>query len=646
MTDEERNLLSLGLRFCPRPSTTTKALDTSVSGIRVGTGRLIRSVALFDFHERQHRDAHGQPDAAFAVTRTKTEGLDQLERLRATKSGFNPVYNAPQDLSGGLVECVTKFQRDVDLQARERRQRGWYDPDNLASQQRAAIRSLSLRRDIVVRGSDKNLGTAVMSRSWYHDEVMRQLSDETIYRALPAGTDADFIRDRTAKTLGRLLEGRAKPLAELTRGLKGFCLSPPGDKTEWVMARFYILPKLHKSPVAGRPIVASTAWVTTPISFVLSVVLRTAVQAIGGSWVLRDTKQFVRRIVDNSHVSSDACLLTADAGSCYTNMDIPEAVRIAKWGCRAAAALDDSLAWLLEVADSVGAALLFVLHNNYFTNAMDDTVYHQTRGAAMGTPCAPDLANLYFVYGEAPLLMEEEALVRIGDPRRSSLRGELRFYGRYLDDVFAICIGEAGASRLDGFLNKMHPTVNFTSEVSGGPEARAVFLDVEVRRGPPATDGSLWTVVHRKALNRFLYIPYQSYHPPGVTKGLVRGELIRFVRICSFEADFDRLKEGFLEALHARGYPLETIRKHAKTVSFGDRSKFLEDNPPTSTKVNAWVLPSDPLPRAMELHDLKERLQTELGQINPMLGELRIVTAWRRPPTLAQLLKLSWPSAN
>jgi hypothetical protein len=63
------------------------------------------------------------------------------------------------------------------------------------------------------------------------------------------------------------------------------------------------------------------------------------------------------------------------------------------------------------------------------------------------------------------------------------------------------------------------------------------------------------TDVYQKALNTYLYIPWNSCHSEESKRAWVKGELIRYVRICSKEPDFAKICLEFDRWLQARGYP-------------------------------------------------------------------------------------------
>ncbi|KAJ7221775.1 hypothetical protein C8J57DRAFT_1094836 [Mycena rebaudengoi] len=52
-------------------------------------------------------------------------------------------------------------------------------------------------------------------------------------------------------------------------------------------------------------------------------------------------------------------------------------------------------------------------------------------------------------------------------------------------------------------------------------------------------------------MNAYLYIPWNSCHSPDSKCAWVKGELTRYVRICSSEADFAKIHTEFAIRLNA-----------------------------------------------------------------------------------------------
>ncbi|KAJ7758961.1 hypothetical protein DFH07DRAFT_718033, partial [Mycena maculata] len=56
-------------------------------------------------------------------------------------------------------------------------------------------------------------------------------------------------------------------------------------------------------------------------------------------------------------------------------------------------------------------------------------------------------------------------------------------------------------------------------------------------------------------LNAYLYIPWRSCHSLDSKRAWVKGELIRYVRLCSSETYFLKIRTDFTQRLRDHGYP-------------------------------------------------------------------------------------------
>jgi len=204
----------------------------------------------------------------------------------------------------------------------------------------------------------------------------------------------------------------------------------------------------------------------------------------------------------------------------------------------------------------------FVLDNNYFL--YQGRLYQQMNGIAMGTACAPAVANIYAATFEeiSMPLWKELGLV---------------FYSRYIDDIFLIFQGPSQG--LQELLSKVElPGLEITWDYSF---SRLSFLDVDVR----LSQGEIETSVFRKELNKYMYIPFSSGHPLSVKKALVKAERTRMKTICSSPELFHECQEVFRLNLYRRGYPSSLLLKwfsdDLKTRSEPKKSLFLpsEYNP-------------------------------------------------------------------
>ena len=399
---------------------------------------------------------------------------------------------------------------------------------NCAREEREALDALCHDANIIVKPADKNLGLTLISREWYIAECERQLTDTSTYERVHSVSLPGIQR----RMLGFIatLDGGIPPNEHkwLTRETERLSQLP----------QFYIMPKLHKDPVKGRPIVACHSWSTWPLS--KWVANRINTYASTQETVLTDTNALIAMLRGVEFAEDDAVLLsTADVESLYTSIPIADALSAVEERLRACGVEETFLRITI-------AAIELVLKLNFFE--FNGRTYHQKRDLAMGTPLAPPVANLFLASLEARLMRGVPPPV---------------LYVRFLDDILVVQnLSEAGPEGLlwDG-LHAMHPDIRLTRESS---PCAVDFLDLQIYR-----EGKrLLHRVHQKALNKYLYISPRSCHPRHVIEGFVRTELIRYARNSSTELDFVRICHAFSNRLRERGFHPAFLKHLFASVDF------------------------------------------------------------------------------
>ena len=80
---------------------------------------------------------------------------------------------------------------------------------------------------------------------------------------------------------------------------------------------------------------------------------------------------------------------------------------------------------------------------------------------------------------------------------------------------------------------------------------------------------------HFKATETFQYTNFYSCHPPGVTKGFIKGEALRLLRTNSSQFIFEENMSNFKTRLQNRDYRARIVGKHLSEIKFSDREMSL-----------------------------------------------------------------------
>ena len=144
-----------------------------------------------------------------------------------------------------------------------------YKP-NISSKESNTLQNLinaTKKQKLVIKNTDKNVGPSAMGNNWYFGECNRLLSASHTYLKLSEEEKINIINE--AKFILQHLCDKYKNL--LPPKEKEYVLSKIDD---FAVPLFYILAKVHKNPIVGRPICAGHSWILTPASQVCGTYLQ------------------------------------------------------------------------------------------------------------------------------------------------------------------------------------------------------------------------------------------------------------------------------------------------------------------------------------------------------------------------------------
>lgn len=423
--------------------------------------------------------------------------------------------------------------------------------------------------EFIVKNSDKNCGLAIMSKDWYHNQLMLHTNTmQLISHDSFVGTTftiinlmKNFYRKycNTIK-LPNIMTYFKKNLDTITTNSK----LNPSKYFQEIVPILYVIPKIHKTPISSRPIVSSSKWINTFCSKILTKLLNKTMKE--EDTICSDSASIIRDLNKIKFISNDYVLSTADVDSLYPSINVSHAIpAIINLLKRKNVILNDITESFFRDLFDISFKFSVLRCNNNF--------YLQTSGISMGSAASVIFANLYLCELEYHMF------------NNNDFKKDIMLYSRYIDDIFTIAKSNIINSLLHN-LNNMHDTIKITSNTGSNIN----FLDLSVS----ISDNKIHTCIYQKECNKFLYLNYLSNHNRCIFKSTIMNELNRYICYSSDHHSFLHIKSLFFNRLLNRDYPLTYLNnifnmfnlKHYKII----RSNFLSTN--NINSFNALPVPS------------------------------------------------------
>ena len=290
LTKDEHSILSKGLNFCPTLQETNKNVFYKE------IDNLKRHLSL-KVHFNKQNEKNDTP--------YKSTLLDQIVR----KEKKNP-WQPPHE------NCISTYTDAIKDQMRGKQVK--QPKFNISKNEYTALENLTKRSDIVIKRADKGGATVVCSAQWYEDEAQRQLTDDSFYKKVPE----DNTKKHESIITEHLSEFVKENLLDETIAKK---LTPIESRTP----QFYMFPKIHKSPITGRPVISSTGCHSEKISAFVDEKLRPAVQKLP-TYIKDSNNDFLQKMKQIGQGGAEDYLVTLDVSSLYTNIDNDEGINAIK----------------------------------------------------------------------------------------------------------------------------------------------------------------------------------------------------------------------------------------------------------------------------------------------------------------------------
>ena len=591
-----RSLLGLSLKFIPTPRYASSATDVTPS-----FDRIERDIGL----------------------RTFFAGRDQekeIPKLRAKSTWRPPLPPRQVDyrINNFLQGLRGLFHRRAGRQ-------------NLTPHQRQLLASLQENESVIIANADKNLGPVAIDVEHYIKLGLDHLLDPSTYEPLTeeqANQDIDVLRRDIHAWTVRHRNSLPDDTVNFIRDHMEKAMEDP-------LGYFYLLIKLHKLPIAGRPVCSDCGSLPHALGRYVDGELQPIVQ--DQALYFKNSVE-LKTELEALALPANASLFTYDAVGMYPSIDTADCL------ARLTGYLSQK-----EVSGKYGfspTALLEAIELVMLNNCMrfGDIIVKQISGIAMGMSPAPTIANLYVaIYEELHVL--------------KFLPSPVLYLRRFIDDGLGIWLHDQDPAIDEGNWTEFQECLNASglSWLFSRRSREVVFMDLRLTIEGRHIKSSLYA----KPMALHLYLPPHSCHAPGVLSGLVFGNVLRIHQLCSDAKDVTKELKLFFHRLLDRGYQshqltplfqqamdnaeaylrrtaLDHLRAQSKKEMANRRRVFLHlpyhpSNPSSKTIQKLWAKRVANPPGQPSLSSLTN----EKGYNIPIK---QLTIAWHRPPNLGNLL--------
>lgn len=432
-----------------------------------------------------------------------------------------------------------------------------------------SLRKTLKTKEMCVALADKNLGMVVLPISKYHQHMISTLTSipntfqkisrseankkrANLYRNIVAWCKLFF--DVSSETKERDIPNMFKYITRLN----------PLNKS--VHAKPYNLYKVHKLTdhqlntlhmyPPTRLIVPCTNTISEAASRFLDYKLRPLFDEYV-TYNLKDSKTLVQ-ILETTPFPHSVILTSKDVSALYPSIPIKDGLE----------AISNFLIEHMshDEHDLYVRLFTWIMYNNIVL--YDEVYYIQTSGTAMGTPAAVLFANIFLHMIERNLVNEYTS------------NNTLLYFGRLIDDMFAVFSNPQAEVRFWKQYNNLHPRINIT-----GPTGDQIsFLDLVIYKGKRFKHQHFLDIrLHQKLFNRYAYLPYYSYHTEASKLGWIKAELQRSVRNNSNINDYLTFRKLFFVRLLNRRYKKNFLIKAFSQTTYANRDTYVfGPNPSTN----------------------------------------------------------------
>ena len=314
------------------------------------------------------------------------------------------------------------------------------------------------------------------------------------------------------------------------------------------VASLYCLPKIHKDPIAMRPISSNICTPTEKMAAWLVNEMKQYPVTHGKS--VKNSIELVEQIND-LEIRRGEILVSFDVTALFPSVPATDALQSLRNHLERKRVPVNQTDAYLSVAELCMKQNLFTFRGKF---------YKQTFGLSMGSKLSPLLAEVFM--SDLEVEVEKEKYFP-------------RVWKRYVDDVFALA-RERYLPKTLNLLNSRHSSINFTVEKE--IDGKLPFLDLLITR---KENNRIKFGIYRKPTSTDRYITADSNHFGAQKQAAFHSMAHRLFNIplekCEFDAERERIHKAAYQNGYDRKFVDKILRKHQRKKHRQDATTFQPD---------------------------------------------------------------------
>eukprot|EP01052_Picozoa_sp_SAG31_P027008 SAG31_NODE_2491_length_5612_cov_23.752766_5_plen_260_part_00 len=162
-------------------------------------------------------------------------------------------------------------------------------------------------------------------------------------------------------------------------------------------------------------------------------------------------------------------------------------------------------------------------------------------------------------------------------------------------------------------------------------QTKAIFLDLVIFKGKRwQSTGHLDTKCYQKPMNRYLYTPESSEHPKHCFRGIVHGELRRYIKRCSSRDDYLMIAIALRHRLSLRGFAEKSLATAFKTAPrYESRQLALTARQTEQPGTSPVIVFSTTYSSSLQNSSLSRAIFLHRDYLPKHFDDIEMLTAWK-----------------